>query len=112
MKEWGLTTPEGKKISFQRDTGLCNRMPYIDMHEHTEAFALLQTVCYDSSDNEDSDDEIEDAPGRPRPPLNRRSDDNDYTILVEDVLENDESLEDFEEEADVIQEPPRKGNAY
>ena len=44
MKEWVLTFPEGKKIVFQRDTGLCNRMPYIDMREHKEAFALLQTV--------------------------------------------------------------------
>ena len=42
LKEWVLTTPEGKKIVFQRDTGLCNRMPYIDMCEHKEAFALPQ----------------------------------------------------------------------
>ena len=61
---------------------------------------------HDSSDNKDSDDKPDDAPGRPRPPLIRRSDDNDDTILVEDVLENDKSLEDFVEEADVIQEPP------
>ena len=44
LKEWVLITPEGKTIVFQRDTGLCNRMPYIDMREHKEAFALLQTV--------------------------------------------------------------------
>jgi len=60
---------------------------------------------YDSSDDEDSNDEPDDAPGRPRPPLIRRSDDDDDTILVEDVLENDESLEDIVEEADVIQKP-------
>ena len=29
---------------FKRDKGLCNRMPYIDMRKHKEAFALLQTV--------------------------------------------------------------------
>ena len=44
LKEWVLVTPGGKKIVLKRDTGLCNRMPYIDMREHKEVFALLQTV--------------------------------------------------------------------
>ena len=29
---------------FKRDTGLCDRMPYIDMREHQEAFAMVQTI--------------------------------------------------------------------
>ena len=60
---------------------------------------------YDSSDNEDSDGELDDSPVRPIPPLIRRTDDDEDTIIVEDVLEDDELLEDFEEEAEVIQEP-------
>ena len=66
-------------------------------------------VVYNSSDNKDSDDELDDAPGRPRPPLIRRTDDNEDTILVEDVLENDEALEDIMEEHDIIQEPQGRG---
>lgn len=42
--EWVVTTPQGKEIVFKRDTGLCNRMPYIDMREHQGAFAMVQTV--------------------------------------------------------------------
>ena len=26
---WVVTSPKGKKIVFKRDTGVCNRMPYI-----------------------------------------------------------------------------------
>ena len=44
LKEWILITPQGKRIVFQRDTGLYNRMPYIDIHEDKEAFALVQNV--------------------------------------------------------------------
>ena len=41
LNEWILTTLQGKKIVFKIDTGLCNRMPYIDMREHKKAFALV-----------------------------------------------------------------------
>ena len=61
------------------------------------------------SSDEDSDDEPDDPPGRPRPPLIRRSDNNEDTIIAEDVLEDDELLEYFEEEADVIPEPRGRG---
>ena len=66
-------------------------------------------VRYDSSDNDDSDDEPDDEPGRPRPPLIRRTDDHEDIILVKDVLENDEALEDIIEEPDVIPEPLGRG---
>ena len=45
LKEWILITPQGKIIVFKRDTGICNRMPYIDMREHKKVCALVQTVC-------------------------------------------------------------------
>ena len=44
-REWVVITPNGKEIVFQRDKGLCNRIPYIDMRDHKEAFVLVQTVC-------------------------------------------------------------------
>ena len=47
--------------------------------------------------------------GLDRPPLIRRSDDNEGIILVEDVLENDDALEDIIEEPDVIPEPLGRG---
>ena len=44
LTQWTVTTPQGKKIVFEQDSGLCNRMPYIDMREVTEGFAMVQTV--------------------------------------------------------------------
>ena len=43
-RKWVVTTPAGKKIVFKRDTGVCAGMPYIDMREHQEAFAMIETV--------------------------------------------------------------------
>ena len=37
-------TPQGNNIVFQHDTGLCNRMPYIDMRDHEDAVLMVQTV--------------------------------------------------------------------
>ena len=39
-----VTTPQGKKIKFKRDTGLFNCMPYIDVHEDKEGLSMLHTV--------------------------------------------------------------------
>ena len=39
-----IYTPRGKKIVLQKDTGLCNRITFIDICLHKEAFALLQIV--------------------------------------------------------------------
>ena len=43
-RDWVVTTPSGKEIVFKRDTSICNGMPYIDMKEHQEAFAMVETV--------------------------------------------------------------------
>ena len=37
---WSVYTPQGHKIVFQRDTGMCNRMPYINVSACTGDFAL------------------------------------------------------------------------
>ena len=42
--EWKVITPQGGVIVFARDTGMCNRMPYIDLREHTEGLVMLETV--------------------------------------------------------------------
>ena len=34
----------GEVIVFERDTGMCNRMPYIDLREHAEGLVMLETV--------------------------------------------------------------------
>ena len=39
-----VTTPSGESIVFKRDTGVCAGMPYIDMREHHEGFAMIKTV--------------------------------------------------------------------
>ena len=43
-RDWVVITPSGKRIVFQRDTGLCNRMPYIDMREHQDGIDMVNTV--------------------------------------------------------------------
>ena len=43
-RDWVVTTPQGKKITFKRDTGLCDRMPYIDLREHQEGVIMIETV--------------------------------------------------------------------
>ena len=42
--DWVVTNPKGKKIVFKRDTGVCNRMPYIDLRENMEGFAMIETI--------------------------------------------------------------------
>mmetsp|Transcript_4507 Transcript_4507/g.6406 ORF Transcript_4507/g.6406 Transcript_4507/m.6406 type:complete len:231 (-) Transcript_4507:100-792(-) len=44
VTQWTVTTPQGKKIVFKQDTGLCNCIPYIDMRKVSEAVAMVQTV--------------------------------------------------------------------
>ena len=34
---WKVTTPRGEVIVFKHDVGICNRRPYIDLREHTDA---------------------------------------------------------------------------
>ena len=44
-REWVVISPQGKRTVFKRDTGLCNRMPYIDLRESgEEGLALIETV--------------------------------------------------------------------
>ena len=64
---------------------------------------------YDSSDDKDSDDEPDEPPVRPLPPLMKSSGDDEDTVIIEDVLEDDKLLEYFEEEADISAEPQGRG---
>ena len=41
---WVVTTPSGEKIVFQKDTGICAGMPYLDMREQQDAFVMIETV--------------------------------------------------------------------
>ena len=43
-RNWVLTTLEGKEIVFKQKTGLCDRMPCIDLCEHREGVIMLETV--------------------------------------------------------------------
>ena len=43
-RNWTVTTPQGKDIVFKKDTGLCEGMSYINMREHQEGVAMLETV--------------------------------------------------------------------
>ena len=42
--DWVVTTPKGTKIVFKSDTGICNRMPYIDLRKNMEGFAMIETI--------------------------------------------------------------------
>ena len=41
---WVVTTPKGEKIILKRDTGVCNRMPFIDLRENMEGFSMIETI--------------------------------------------------------------------
>jgi hypothetical protein len=41
--EWVVTSPKGERIVFMRDTGLCDRLPYVDIRENHNALAMIQT---------------------------------------------------------------------
>ncbi len=43
-RNWVVKTPVGKTITFKHGKGFYHRMPYIDMNETQEGFAILQTV--------------------------------------------------------------------
>ena len=43
-RDWVGTTPKGTKIFFKRDKVICNRMPYIDLRESMEGFAMIGTI--------------------------------------------------------------------
>ena len=32
--QWVVTSPQGNKTTFKRDTGMCIGMPYIDLRDH------------------------------------------------------------------------------
>ena len=42
--EWKVVTPGGDTIPFKRDKGLTVGLPYIDLCEHQEGLALIETV--------------------------------------------------------------------
>ena len=43
-RDWIVTTPQGDEIRFKRDTGLCNRMLYIDLRESRAGVIMLETL--------------------------------------------------------------------
>ena len=44
-RDWVVTTPSGKWLLFQLNTGICAGMSYLDICENHEALVLIQTVC-------------------------------------------------------------------
>ena len=44
-RDWVVTSPQGRRTVFKRDTGVCNRMPYIDLREQgEEGLAMIAAV--------------------------------------------------------------------
>jgi hypothetical protein len=41
---WVVYTPAGEKTVFKRDTRVCRGMPYIDLREKMDGFALIETI--------------------------------------------------------------------
>ena len=42
--DWVIHCPDGTKLTLERDTGVCQGFPYLDMRKHKEHVAMLQTV--------------------------------------------------------------------
>eukprot|EP00970_Alexandrium_tamarense_P013771 scaffold3678_cov106-Alexandrium_tamarense.AAC.5 len=42
--EWVVTSPKGERIVFKRDTGLCDRLPYVNVRKNRNALAMIQMV--------------------------------------------------------------------
>ena len=40
-----ISDPRGDTIPFKRDKGLTVDVPYINLREHQQGFALIETVC-------------------------------------------------------------------
>ena len=43
-KKWKVISPEGEEITFERDMGLCEGMPFIDLQKQTQGWALIKTI--------------------------------------------------------------------
>ena len=43
--DWVVTSLKGKKIVLKQDTGVCTRMPYIDLRDKQEGTSMIKTVC-------------------------------------------------------------------
>ena len=43
-RDWVVTTPEGKTLFFQKDVGMCEIMPYLDVLGNHDAFVMIQTI--------------------------------------------------------------------
>ena len=43
--DWVVTTPQGENIIFERDTGICGGMPFLDLRRHKKTgVAMIETV--------------------------------------------------------------------
>ena len=43
-KEWVVITPKGKTITFKRDSGVCQGMPYIGLQYNKDGICMIETV--------------------------------------------------------------------
>ena len=43
-KDWVVITPKGKTITFKRDSGLCQGMPYIDLLYNKDIICMIETA--------------------------------------------------------------------
>ena len=43
-KDWVVITPKGKTITFKRDSGVCQGMPYIDLRDNKDGICMIETV--------------------------------------------------------------------
>ena len=43
-KDWVVITPKGKTITFNRDSGVCQGMPYIDLRDNNDRICMIETV--------------------------------------------------------------------
>ena len=48
-EDWLLHTPDGVQLKFNRDAGLSNFIPYIDIRDHSDVFVMFQIVrkCFE-----------------------------------------------------------------
>ena len=44
MTTWTIQCPDVTVLNLKRDTGLCDRFPYLDIKQHKDAVVMIQTV--------------------------------------------------------------------
>ena len=43
--DWVVTTPEGKNLLLNKDAGMCEGIPYLDIRENHDSLEMIHIFC-------------------------------------------------------------------